>query len=291
MNLFKKRQYVSVKLQNNTNVNNTREKETKVTNNVPDGSWIKCKKCDAILHKNQISTLGICTKCGSYFRLNAKDRLSLVIDNDTFEEFDKDLKSKNPLNFPKYEEKVEKLSKELNQNDAIITGVGKIHDEKTAIAVMDSNFIMGSMGSVVGEKLTRLFEYATDNELPVVVFSASGGARMQEGIISLMQMAKISASVKKHSDAGLLYISFLTDPTTGGVTASFASLGDIILAEPKTLIGFAGRRVIEQTINEKLPDDFQTAEYLQECGFVDKIIKREDIKETLGKLLEIHKRS
>ncbi len=283
MNLFKKRTYATVTKKYNNN------QTSENVSQVPDGSWIKCTKCNQILHKHLISDFGICSKCGGYFRLSAKNRLSQVIDRGTFLEFDKNMKAGNPLSFPKYEEKIGTLINKLDQSDAIITGVGKIYNEDVAIGIMDSNFIMGSMGSVVGEKLTRLFEYATEKNLPVVVFSASGGARMQEGIVSLMQMAKVSQSVKRHSDKGLLYISFLTDPTTGGVTASFASLGDIILAEPKALIGFAGKRVIEQTINEKLPDDFQSAEHQLDCGFVDKIVKREDVKHTLGKLLHLHK--
>ncbi len=196
--------------------------------------------------------------------------------------------SLNPLNYPDYENKIQTMKEKTGLNDAVITGICKIGGFDSVLCVMDSTFIMGSMGSVVGEKITRAFEYAAENKLPIVIFTTSGGARMQEGIVSLMQMAKVSAAVAKHSDAGLLYVTVLTDPTTGGVTASFAMLGDIILAEPKTLIGFAGRRVIEQTIKQKLPEEFQTAEFLLEHGFVDKIVERENMKNVLTEILRLH---
>lgn len=282
MNLFKKKSYATLTIAND----DFRKKE--LVPNIPDGKWVKCKHCSNILHKDLISEMQICVKCNGYFRLSARERLSIVIDEGSFDEFDVYMSSNNPLDFPNYKEKTKYLHKKLGIRDAVLTGKCKIDGNETCIGVMDSNFIMGSMGSVVGEKLTRLFEKAKDEKLPVVLFSCSGGARMQEGIISLMQMAKVSAAVKRHSDAGLLYISFFTDPTTGGVTASFASLGDIILAEPNSLIGFAGRRVIEQTTKEKLPDNFQKAEHLTECGFIDKIVERENIKSTLSDILVLH---
>ena len=201
------------------------------------------------------------------------------------------LKTLNPLEFEGYTEKVRELVKKTGMNDAVVTGVCTIGGIQTCLGVMDSHFMMASMGSVVGEKLTRLFEYATEHELPVVLFTCSGGARMQEGMFSLLQMAKVSGAVRRHSDAGLLYITVLTDPTTGGVTASYASLGDIILAEPHTTIGFAGRRVIEGTIGEKLPDDFQTSEFLRNHGFCDKIVPRNQMKQTLTALLAMHQNS
>jgi acetyl-CoA carboxylase carboxyl transferase subunit beta len=198
------------------------------------------------------------------------------------------MKSKNPINFPDYEQKQEKLREQTGLNDAVVTGVGTIKGIKTVIGVMDSHYMMGSMGSVVGEKITRAIEYGTQNGLPVIMFTASGGARMQEGIVSLMQMAKTSGAVARHSESGNLYITVLTDPTTGGVTASFASLGDIIIAEPKVLVGFAGRRVIEGTIKQHLPDEFQSAEFQLEKGFVDMIVERKQMRSTLAKILQLH---
>lgn len=200
------------------------------------------------------------------------------------------MKSKNPMDFPNYEEKL-KVNEEKSGNfEAVVTGECEIGGNRTIIAVMDSNFLMGSMGTVVGEKITLAIEEATKRKLPIIIFTASGGARMQEGIFSLMQMAKISSALAKHSEEGLLYITVLTDPTTGGVTASFAMLGDIILSEPKVLIGFAGRRVIEGTIKEKLPENFQSAEFLLDNGFIDNIIKREDLKKALSTLLKFHRK-
>jgi acetyl-CoA carboxylase carboxyl transferase subunit beta len=214
--------------------------------------------------------------------------LTLVADADTFSELFTGIETTDPLNFPGYLDKLAAAKAKTELDEAVLTGTAVIKSQKTALAIMDSNFIMASMGMVVGEKITRLFEYATTEKLPVVIFTASGGARMQEGIMSLMQMAKISAAVKRHSNAGLLYLTVLTDPTTGGVTASFAMLGDIILAEPQTLIGFAGRRVIEQTVRENLPDDFQKAEFLQAHGFVDKIVKRTELATIIGQILKWH---
>lgn len=221
-------------------------------------------------------------------RINSRERINRLMDENTFLEFDKDLKTTDPLKFPDYNEKISIAMEKTNENDAVITGEGCIGGEKTIICVMNSYFMMGSMGSVVGEKITRAIEIAISKRLPVIIFSASGGARMQEGILSLMQMAKTSAALGRLSDNGLLYISVLTDPTTGGVTASFAMLGDIIIAEPGALIGFAGPRVIEQTIRQKLPEGFQRSEFLLKKGFIDKIVKREDMKEILSRILHMH---
>lgn len=220
--------------------------------------------------------------------MGAMERLDLVVDAKSFKETDKSMRSKNPLNFPDYDEKIDRATESSGLSEGVVCGFAKIDGNPCAIFVMDSNFMMGSMGSVVGEKITRLFEKATAEGLAVVGFCTSGGARMQEGILSLMQMAKVSGAVKRHSDAGNLYISVLTDPTTGGVTASFAMLGDIIIAEPKSLIGFAGARVIEQTTGKKLPEGFQRAEFMKEHGFVDIIEERPRLKYTIGKLLKIH---
>ncbi len=256
---------------------------------IPDDLWLKCPKCNATLIRDDIEKeLNVCVKCGHHFRMSARERIYMISDADTFVEFDENLKSANPIEFPGYEEKIMKLTDVTRMNDAVITGKCEINGIKAVVAVMDSNFMMGSMGSVVGEKIARAFEYAEEKNLPVIVFTASGGARMQEGIVSLMQMAKTSAAVKKHSNKGLLYITVLTDPTTGGVTASFASLGDIIIAEPKALVGFAGRRVIEGTIKQKLPDEFQTAEFLLDHGFVDMIVARKALKKVITKLLKMH---
>ena len=264
-----------------------RKEKEKQDVSVPAGG-IKCPSCENVFEKKELGKLKICPKCARYFRLNSKERIRLTVDEGSFKEFDSTLQAKNPLNFPEYEEKIAKMQEKTNLKDAVITGVCTIGGEKTVIGVMDSGFMMASMGSVVGEKLTRAFEYATKNKLPIIIFACSGGARMQEGIVSLMQMAKVSAAAAKHSQAGLLYITVLTDPTTGGVTASFAMLGDIIISEPKALIGFAGRRVIEGTIKQKLPDEFQTAEFQLEHGFVDLIVTREEMPIKLRDILRLH---
>ncbi len=287
LNLFKKKKYVSVV----ESASETNEKTVFANTNqpsIPDGMWVKCPSCGKTIYKKEIGTFRICPECGGYFRLKAKCRVGFIADNDTFEEFNQDMTAKNPLNYPDYEDKIKKTQEKTGINDAVVTGKCKIGGIQSVLCVMDSGFIMGSMGSVVGEKITQAFEYATENNLPIVIFTTSGGARMQEGIIALMQMAKVSAAVYKHSEKGLLYVTVFTDPTTGGVTASFAMLGDIILSEPKALIGFAGRRVIEQTIKQKLPEEFQTAEFLLEHGFIDKIVPRENLKEVISKILEIH---
>ena len=230
----------------------------------------------------------ICPKCGGQFRISAKERLDITCDEGTFEEFDADMTSKNPMGYPDYDKLIAKMQAKTGLKEAVVTGKCRINGYETVIAVMDSNFMMASMGSVVGEKITRAVERASENNLPIVIFTASGGARMQEGIISLMQMAKTSAAVRRHSDKGLLYLTVMTDPTTGGVSASFANLGDIILAEPKATIGFAGRRVIEGTINEKLPDDFQSAEFQLHHGFVDRIVERKDMKDAISAVFKLH---
>ena len=227
----------------------------------------------------------VCDNINNYKKFNG---ISLIFDKNSFVEIGREIRETNPLSFEGYEEKIEKAKKTSGSSEAVITGFGKINGIKVASAIMDSFFMMGSMGSVVGEKITRLVEKAIQEKLPVILFCVSGGARMQEGIISLMQMAKTSSAIAKLDEAGLLYISVLTDPTTGGVTASFASLGDIILAEPGALIGFAGPRVIEQTIKQKLPEGFQSAEFLLEHGFIDKIVERKDMKNTLYNIVKMH---
>ena len=256
---------------------------------VPEGLLRKCNKCGAAIIAEDVKQGNyICPKCGGYFRIHAYRRIQMVIDEGTFEEWDHDLTGGNPVNYKGYPEKVQALQEKTGLKEAVVTGRGKINGRETVIAVCDGRFLMASMGWAVGEKITRAVERATEEKLPVIIFACSGGARMQEGITSLMQMAKTSAALERHSKAGLLYVSVLTEPTTGGVTASFAMLGDIILAEPGALIGFAGPRVIEQTIRQKLPKGFQRAEFLVEHGFVDDIVRREDLKETLGKILEMH---
>lgn len=259
------------------------------TPNIPVGKWVKCDVCGEILYKEHIrQNLSVCTNCGNHFRISARRRISQIVDEGTFEEFDGDMISKNILNYPEYEKKLEILSEKTKMNEAVKTGRGKVKGNDVVIAVMDGNFLMGSMGAVVGEKITRAVEYATNHQLPLCIFTVSGGARMQEGIVSLMQMAKTSAAIARHQEAGLFYLTVLTDPTSGGVSASFAMLGDIILSEPNCLICFAGPRVIEQTIKAKLPEGFQRAEFLLEHGFIDKIVERKDLKNTIAKLLEIH---
>ena len=250
---------------------------------------VTCKICKKELDKQRvIKNKYVCYECGYYFRVRTKNRIRMVADAGTFETWDNDLKTENPLNFPEYEEKVAATQEKTGLNEGVTMGSCTINGEKTVLGVIDARFMMGSMGHVVGERITRAMEKATEQKLPVILFCCSGGARMQEGIISLMQMAKTSAAVKRHSDAGLLYIPVLTDPTTGGVTASFAMLGDIILAEPGALIGFAGPRVIEQTIGQKLPEGFQRAEFQLEHGFADAIVERKDLKITLNRILKMH---
>ena len=254
------------------------------------GKWIKCDNCKEILYKDDVkNNLSVCPNCGKHFRLSARRRIEQVIDKDTFIEIYENLHTTNPIKFEGYTQKIDLLEEKTKIKEAIKIGTGKIHNIDVAIGVMDGNFLMGSMGEVVGEKIVHLVDLAIEKRLPVIIFCVSGGARMQEGMISLMQMAKTSSALAKLEKAGLLYISVLTDPTTGGVTASFASLGDIILAEPGALIGFAGPRVIEQTIKEKLPEGFQRAEFLLEHGFIDRIVERKNMREELYKILKIHR--
>lgn len=256
---------------------------------VPEGLLKKCNKCGAAIITEDVKNgYYICPKCHGYFRVHAYRRIEMIADPGTFEEWDRDMEFVNPLDFRGYEEKVKKLKEVTKLNEAVVTGKVCIEGNPAAVAVCDGRFMMASMGQIVGEKITRTVERATEEKLPVIIFACSGGARMQEGIISLMQMAKTSAALKRHSDAGGLYISVLTDPTTGGVTASFAMLGDIILAEPNALIGFAGPRVIEQTIGQKLPKGFQRSEFLLEHGFIDRIVEREEMKQVLGRILVMH---
>ena len=258
---------------------------------IPEGLWRKCNKCGQPIYVEDVkNNYYVCPKCGGYFRVHAYRRIEMLTDVGTFEEWNKEMPFSNPLDFPNYEKKVESAREKTNLNEAIVIGKAKIDGNPAVVGVCDARFIMSSMGHVVGEKITEAVERATKEKLPVILFACSGGARMQEGMVSLMQMAKTSAALKRHHEAGQLYVSVLTDPTTGGVTASFAMLGDIILAEPGALIGFAGPRVIEQTIGQKLPEGFQRAEFLVEHGFVDKIVKREELKETLAMILKLHKK-
>ena len=255
---------------------------------IPVGKWVKCDKCKEIIYKENLKeNNSICPICGHYFRVSSKRRIEQIIDEGTFEEFDLNIDTVNPLGLEDYEKKLHSLREKVGVDEAVKCGIGEINSTKVVICVMDSNFLMGSMGSVVVKKIKYSIEKAIELKLPLIIFCASGGARMQEGIISLMQMAKTTEALSKLDEAGLLYISVLTDPTYGGVTASFAMLGDIILAEPGSMIGFAGPRVIEQTIGQSLPEGFQTAEFLLEHGFIDKIVERKDLKNTLHKIIEL----
>ena len=253
------------------------------------GKWVKCDNCKEILYKEELhKNLSVCPNCGKHFRLSARRRIKQIADEGTFEEIGKEILTEDPLHFEGYMKKVETLREKTKIEEAVKCGICAIEGQKVVLGVMDGNFLMGSMGRAVGERITLAIETAIKEELPLIMFCVSGGARMQEGIVSLMQMAKTSSAIARLNEKGLLYISVLTDPTTGGVTASFASLGDIILAEPKALIGFAGPRVIEQTIKQKLPKGFQSSEFLLEHGFIDKIVERKDMKETLAKLVRLH---
>ncbi|WP_339178537.1 acetyl-CoA carboxylase, carboxyltransferase subunit beta [Oceanobacillus sp. FSL W7-1293] len=256
---------------------------------VPEGLMQKCDNCKQIYYRKEIvKSLYVCPNCGYHHPMTAWTRIESLFDEGTFTEWDAGLTSANPLDFPDYETKIKKDRQKTGLNEGIVTGTGAIDGNQVAFAVMDSNFRMGSMGSAIGEKITRAIENARKESIPFIIFTASGGARMQEGLLSLMQMAKTSFAVKRFRDSGNLMISVMTHPTTGGVSASFASIGDYNFAEPGALIGFAGRRIIEQTIREKLPNDFQTAEFQLEHGQVDKVIHRHDMKTTLGKLLCMH---
>ncbi len=286
MNLFSKKNYFSLESSEEKRKNDRRKKKPEPS--IPDGMWIKCNTCKNIIYKKEVSEYKLCPSCGAHFRMSPSERIAVTCDEGTFVELDADMKTKNPMNYPDYDDVIKAAQKKSGIKEAVVTGYGEIGGYKTVLAIMDSHFMMGSMGSVVGEKVTRAVEYATANRLPIIIFTTSGGARMQEGIISLMQMAKVSAALGRHDEAGLLYITVLTDPTTGGVTASFAMLGDIIISEPKALIGFAGQRVIQGTIHQKLPEGFQRAEFQLEHGFVDRIVNREDMKEELATVLKLH---
>ena len=285
MALFsKKDKYIRI------NPNRSTVNQPQIKPEVPDELFSQCPGCKYTIYQKDLGSERICPHCGYTFRISAQERLALTIDMGTFLEMFKGIETQDPLNFPGYRKKLTLMREKTGLDEAVVTGTALIKGEKVALGIMDSNFIMASMGTVVGEKITRLFEYATAEKLPVVLFTASGGARMQEGIMSLMQMVKISAAVKRHSNAGLFYLTILTDPTTGGVTASFAMEGDIILAEPQSLVGFAGRRVIENTVREDLPEDFQKAEFLLEHGFVDAIVKRRELPDTIARLVRLHRR-
>ncbi len=257
---------------------------------VPEGLMTRCPSCRTIMYTKDLKkNLSVCRTCDYHHRMGARERIESLIDEGTFKESGENIKGGNPLQFPGYEEKLESDRQKTDMNEAVITGKGELNGYPVVIAVMDANFRMGSMGSAVGEKLTLAIEQAVEAESPLLVFAASGGARMQEGVLSLMQMAKTSAALERLNRNGGLFISVMTHPTTGGVSASFASLGDYNFAEPKALIGFAGRRIIEQTIREDLPEDFQTAEFLLEHGQLDRVVGRLEMKELLTKVLAIHK--
>ena len=258
---------------------------------VPDGLYTKCDKCgESILSEELKENYYVCPACGAHLKMRAYTRLNLLYDGGKYKELYQNIKSNDPLMFPNYKDKLVKLEQITGLDEAVVCATGRIGGKKVVVCVMDSCFLMGSMSGAVGEKITKAIEHATKRKVPLIIFTTSGGARMQEGIISLMQMAKTSAALAKYNDAGLLYISYITHPTTGGVTASFAMLGDIIIGEPDALIGFAGPRVIESTIKQKLPDGFQKTEFMQEHGFVDMIVERKDMRNTIIKLLKMHSR-
>lgn len=285
--LFKKNlKYIELHSQDNVDREERVEKEVPY---IPDNLFIKCPSCGEKLYSEEVAdNLNSCKYCEHHFRIGNVERLKMIADEGSFVEIDKNMTSVNTLDYPGYLEKIAGYQKSSGITEAIVTGTCTIDGIKVVIGVMDSNFMMGSMGSVVGEKVTRAIEKAMIDKLPLIIFTASGGARMQEGIISLMQMAKTSSALKRFSDSGGLYITVITDPTTGGVTASFAMLGDIIIGEKGALIGFAGKRVIEQTIKQKLPDEFQTVEFLKEKGFIDTIVARKDMKALLSRILILH---
>lgn len=288
--MFKKTSYIPIGRMEEPKKEAKSSFETEAAPSVPEGLWVKCPKCGKMLYKNDVSENHyVCPKCNGYFRIRTKTRFRMVLDKGSCIDWFDDVEKKNPLSYPGYEEKLAQAQEKTHLQESVTIRTGTIYGQPVMMGVCDARFLMSSMGYVVGEKITRAFEKATEERLPVIMFCCSGGARMQEGIISLMQMAKTSAAIKRHSEAGLLYIPVLTDPTTGGVTASFAMLGDIILAEPGALIGFAGPRVIAQTIGQKLPDGFQRAEFLVEKGLIDGIVERSHLKETLGQIIHMHK--
>ena len=280
-NLFRKQEYITV--------SSKPLDDKEFTPNIQNGKWVNCKKCKSIIYLEDLENdYHVCPTCNYHFNISSDERVKQIFDEGSFVPMFEEIEATNPLDFPRYEEKLNKVKEKSNLSEGVLCGTGKIDSKKVAAAIMDSKFLMGSMGCAVGERITRTVEYATANKLPLIIFTASGGARMQEGILSLMQMAKTSAAIAKHDEAGLLYVSVITNPTTGGVTASFAMLGDVIIAEPGATLGFAGRRVIENTINQKLPDDFQSAEFMLEKGFVDDIVSRKNLKDYLSKLLRLH---
>lgn len=285
MNLFGKREYFALTPREGRK--NARKKKVPEPS-IPDGMWIKCNTCKSIIYRKEVGPYKLCPACDAHFRMSPQERIRILCDEGSFEEMDAHMVPQNPMDYPQYDQVIRKAQEKSGQTEAVVTGIGTICGQETVLAIMDSHFMMGSMGSVVGEKITRAVETATRRKLPIIIFTTSGGARMQEGILSLMQMAKVSEALGRHDDAGLLYITVLTDPTTGGVTASFAMLGDIILAEPKALIGFAGQRVIKGTIHQELPEGFQRAEFQMEHGFVDRIVHRRKLRQELGLLLAMH---
>lgn len=281
------RNFISINRKKNKGVTVDQSKEK----DFPADLMTKCPECRKIFLTKEIEqNLKVCPNCDHHLKMTAWERVVSFLDENSFESIDEHLRTSNPLNFPSYVEKIEVDSIKTGLNEAVLTGIGNLKGEKVVVAIMDSHFRMGSMGSVVGEKITRAIETATNYELPFIIFTASGGARMQEGVLSLMQMAKTSVALKRHSEKGLLFISIMTHPTTGGVSASFASLGDINIAEPKCLIGFAGRRVIEQTVREKLPDDFQTAEFLLAHGQLDAIFHRKEMRDKVATIVKLHRK-
>ena len=285
--LFKKTKYIQLRpeeLAFSKNVVSSQHSQQ-----VPEGLYLKCKKCGHMQDREQFENRqGLCEKCGHLSRLTPFERLKTLVDSGSFEPLFEEVEGRNPLDFPDYEKKTAAEQNKTQRTEAVLTGLATIDGYPCAIGVMDPSFMMGSMGVAVGERITKLIEHADHQKLPLIILTASGGARMQEGIFSLMQMAKTSIALSQLSRSGGLYVSVLTDPTTGGVTASFAMLGDIILAEPGALIGFAGPRVIEQTIRQKLPEGFQTAEFLLAHGFVDKIVPREQLSKTIAQIIRIH---
>ena len=286
MNLFSKKSYFS--LDGNDDKKKSDRRKRRNEPSIPDGMWIKCNTCKSIIYKKEVTEYKLCPSCGAHFRMSPAERIAITCDEGSFVELDGGMKPKNPMRYPGYDEVIEKAQEKAGIPEAVVTGHAKIDGYEVVLAIMDSHFMMGSMGSVVGEKVTRAVEYATEYRLPLVIFTTSGGARMQEGIMSLMQMAKVSSALARHDEAKLLYVTVLTDPTTGGVTASFAMLGDIILSEPKALIGFAGQRVIQGTIHQKLPEGFQRAEFQLEHGFVDKIVHREKLRDEPATILRLN---
>jgi len=281
-----KKKYATLKIEKKTEEKKVEPKKVE-PNITGSGLWVKCPGCNDIIYKKDIKKNDMrCPNCDNYFKMSGKQRIELLIDKDTFEEFDVELFTKDPLKFPDYAEKIENAKIKTKLKEGVISGVGKMFGMEVSIAAMDFSFLGGSMGTVVGEKITRAIERGIERKIPVIVIATSGGARMHEGILSLMQMAKTSAALDRLREKGIPFISIPVDPTTGGVTASFAMLGDVIISEPKALIGFAGPRVIEQTIKQKLPEGFQLSEFVQECGMVDIIAKRQDLKKTVHRVLD-----